>query len=190
MNNILTKSPTKSRMFIWFADYGNGEYLYEFDDKFNEFDSIDKERLKSFGMLGMDMNMKYNISTGVFNICGRELKFEFKDEDDNITKLNDASNNYNDCISYKSAETVLIGHNQGRAMITGYHFGYKTKLDDFNLKIIVHIPLDGKVNIDISLTPNDDIKGTLYIIRNDKHEKDYSLDLVKNKTSNVNWTVV
>ena len=191
MNNILTKSPIDSRLFIWVAQYNNEEYFYEYDKDFNQFDDIQKDILKNFGMIGMNMIMNYDVSTGVFDICGRKIGFVFRDTDNNEIRLTNTDNIYNDCISYKSAERVIVGRNQGSVSISSYNFGYKIRLDNLNLKVIVHIPAyTGKVNIDISITPDDNIEGELLILRNNEYNQKYSLKLVKNQMSNVNWTVV
>ena len=190
MDNILGMSPTKSRLFIWFAKYDNNDYFYEYDTKFNEFDKINKDIMVCFGLTGMNMIMSYDVATGIFDICGRKLSFMYKDKDGNEFKLTDTGKVYNDCISYKSAETVLIGQNQGRSIINGYHFGYKVKLDKFNLKIIVHLPMEGSVNMDISITSDENMDGELQIIRNEQLYKTVPMQLNKNQTSNVNWIVV
>jgi len=190
MDNILTKSPIDSRLFVWVAQYNNDEYFYEYDNKFNEFNDIKKDILKCFGMIGMDMIMTYDVATGIFDICGRKLSFMFKDENNNEIKLTDTGNIYNDCISYKSAETVLIGREQGQSSIKSYNFGYKIKLNNFNLKIIIHIPLDGKINIDISISSDNDTSGNLFIIRNDELYTKQFLSLTNKQTSTINWIVV
>lgn len=189
--SILTRSPIEnSRLFLWFAQYDNDEYFYEYDNKFNEFDSIKKNELKNFGMIGMNMVMQYDVKTGIFDICNRKISFAFEDKDGNKIDLTNSDQLYNDCISYKSAETVLIGKNQGRSSITGYHFGYKTSVGGFNLKVIVHIPMYGRVNMDVSINTDKDICGDLCIIRNGNYEKSISLELIKNQTSTINWVVV
>jgi hypothetical protein len=205
MGNILTfdtvkcVSPVNTQPFIWMAEYFSNTGLTEFDFctlKENNFSDIDKENLRKFGLIGKGTKMLFDCQGGSFNVVGRNFSIELEC-DGKSYRLNDISNYITDIITYKRAEAIIpYGLQKGGQLkpnISGYFCGYKTKLCinevNFNFKPIISLVAGKPLYLDISLSVDRDMEGTLYIAKNETRIP-YNISLKKNITSRVHWTIM
>jgi len=205
MENTLTfdtvkcVSPIDTQPFIWMAEYFSNMGLTEFDLgtlEENNFSDIDKENLRKFGLIGKGTKMFFDCQGGSFNVVGRNFSIELEC-DGKLYRLNDVSNHITDIITYKRAEAVIpYGSQKGGQLkpnISGYFCGYKTKLCindvNFNFKPIISLVAGKLLYLDISLSADRDMEGTLYIAKNETRLP-YNISLKKNITSRVHWTIM
>lgn len=194
-NEVNCFSPINTQPFIWMAEYFSEDGLTEFDletKKENNFSDIQKDKLRKFGLIGQGSKMFFNCNGGAFSIVGKSYSIEVEC-DGKLYRLNDSSNYITDVITYKRAEANVsygVKSAELRPNITGYFFGYKTKIEvngvKFNLKPIVSMVAEKPLYLDLSLSADRDMKITLYICKSDKRFP-YEMELKKNKTSRVHW---
>lgn len=143
-----------NRDLIWIAKYNNGQELREYqDNKFNDFYSIDKDNLSSFGLMNELNELMYEVDTGTFIFNNKRLNISLKHED-TIIPITESAIKYNDCITFKKADHIVTGAGFGTSKIVEYNYGYKARLDNMNIKIIVCVPLNRKAEIQIHITPD------------------------------------
>jgi hypothetical protein len=184
--------------FIWVAEYTDKTNLTEFDYTTKEkvdFYSIDRSRLLSFGLLGHGMTFMFDVVGGTLKLHDKKIDLVYINQSGKRYSLTSNNKIFNDIITYKDAETLINFSNGARPVsgITQYNFGYKTKLCfddlDFNFKVIVKIPLNKPVNIDLTLVSNRDVKGKLAILKNGTNLDEIPLELLRNLGREVNWTL-
>ncbi|AZK47112.1 hypothetical protein [Paenibacillus lentus] len=184
--------------FIWMAEYNDNTYLaeYNFDDKAgNLFNSIDKDKLLRFGLIGNGKRFYFEVWGGVFKIDGRlyELFFETKDQ---TIPLTGNQLHYKDIISYKTAEVLLnpVTLKSVRdTAITSYNFGYKASMDAENyalqFKAQCVIPYDNPVHFNFRLVSDKALHGEFVIKKNGKEIDRIKTSLKKNVASELNWII-
>lgn len=200
-NTIFLDSPVSAQDFIWLATYSNETFLseYNFDNQQqNSFYDIDKDKLLRFGLIGMGMNMHYEVNGGTFNIAGRMVDFAYRDNDTgNVYHLTGQPVIvYNDIIQFKNAEADFnpVG-NSGTAesTITQYNFGYKQTLDidgvQFNLKAICGVPYGKNIYMNVRLVADKDMNGSLLIRMNGVQQFLYDAPLSIDIGGEINWEV-
>lgn len=198
LSHIKPYSPTTERDFIWIAEYANGTHLAEYDfisKKHNDFSLIRKQDVIRFGLFGHGYRFFYETVGGRFFTPFGYVDFNLKTKE-KIYNLTSNQFMYTDMITYKQAEmdfNPLDGYGTGKSIITEYVFGYKQKLkfDDvnFSIKILVRIAEDTPVYFDVKMVSNQDIDGTIQILRHDIILDEYPVTLTKDINSTFQWMV-
>lgn len=147
--------------YMWFAEYEDGTKLYEMDNNCIEtqFSEIDRDKLKTFGLIGKGQKIWFNINDGIihlneneeliFNIL-KEISYE-KDSDkvtaDTIKIMDREDTKYNDIIQYKKAslDIGMNGETRDKKMYVEINFiGFKVKIKDndniWNIQLILCVP--------------------------------------------------
>ncbi|GIP58125.1 hypothetical protein MKX50_15290 [Paenibacillus sp. FSL W8-0186] len=197
LRNIHPCSPVEQD-FIWVAEYDDNTYLteYNFDDKKgNLFDSIDKDRLLRFGIIGLGRRFHYEVWGGTFRVDGKMYEFFFETKDKTIP-LTGNQIYYNDVISYKSAEVFLnpstLQSVRGTT-ITSYTFGYKVGIDrennELQFKAQCVIPYDSPLHFNFRLVSSKSLTGDFVIRKNGKEIDRIKTSLKKNVASELNWII-
>lgn len=183
--------------FIWFASYGNKEILSEFEDsgKENTFYSIEKDRIKEFGILGRGAKLSHDIATGIFNIYGKKVEFLIEHENGDVISLTGQQGPYNDIITYKSAYSDFNPiTNQICSFIDGYFFGYKHdfKTQDTQIysKIIFALPMEDTMRFGIRLVTNKDITGRLMAVVDGEIITGINMTTKANEATEIEWKFV
>ena len=131
--------------YIWFGKYNDNSYIYEVDQDKKEmsFEEILQDKINEFGLIGNGLKLSFIKSTGNFNINGQENKV-FITKDDVPLMFNTPK----DIIQFKTGHTdgVFLGRKIQRyeRFIDGYFFGYKTKIDNLHLQIVLNILVAGQ----------------------------------------------
>jgi hypothetical protein len=156
---------------MWIADYGD-EVLKEFDEGENSFYDIDLDRLERFYV---DDDF-YVVESGIFNIDGKIFNVGYE-VDGKLHKLTGREDTkYNDLIQYKDAHSNFDPKKGFTGnVIDAYNFGYKTKVDDFNFKVIITKPKD-MTYATIFLSSDKEVDGKLHL-NIDGEEKIYHAPL-------------
>ena len=151
----------RHQMFMWFAEYEDGTEIYEMDNDCKEtpFDSIDKDKLKRFGLLGNGGRIYFDIKDGVIILDNRKINFNLLEVlEDNKEKEEIKSNaikitgrtdtKYNDIIQYKKGvlDVPLGGETKNQQMTTAINFiGFKVKIrtndNIWNIQYILCVPV-------------------------------------------------
>ena len=192
--------------FLWFANYGDNKMVTEFEDsgKENTFKSIEKDKVKEFGLLGRGDKLKHDISTGIFDIYGHIIEFSIKCENGDIISLTEQKKPYNDIITYKLAAATgsvvaVPGTTNytftGESNIIEYFFGYKYNFIsdngiNINSKIIFSIPIKGTKYFNIRLVADKEIKGTFIITVDNNNVKELDMALSPNEAQELKWEFI
>jgi hypothetical protein len=183
--------------FIWFANYGNKEILSEFEDsgKENTFHSIEKNRIEEFGILGRGAKLSHDITTGIFDISGKEVEFLIECKNGDLIPLTRQQGPYNDIITYKSAYSDFNPiTNQICSFIDGYFFGYKhnfiTKGIEIHSKIIFALPMEDTMRFGIRLVSDKSIVGRLMIIIDGEIITKMNIETKANESTELEWKFV
>lgn len=184
--------------FIWFASYENQELITEFEDdgRENSFYSIDKSRIKEFGLLGRKAKLFYDSNTGVFNIVGHKVEFLLELDDGKVIPLTKQPEPYNDIITYKSAYTDYnLTTKQTCSYIDAYFFGYKHSFArndgmEIHSKIIFSLPMDDTMHFGIRLATNKDISGKLITFIDGEATNEFNIDVQKNEATEIEWPFI
>jgi hypothetical protein len=148
--------------YTWFASYINGWMFAEFnpDGSENSFYNIEKDNVKVFGLMGEGNILSFDTSTGTIDINGTKINLAY----DGV-KLTGVQGDFKDLITYKDAEAYfnpLGGSSSG--LITKFNFGYKSKVNGFNLRCIITINMaTSSVNLSVRLVSSVDRDGVLSI---------------------------
>jgi hypothetical protein len=188
-------SPNKQD-FIWLAEYADGSYLSEFNlenGTENSFNSIKKENLIRFGLIGHGMKLYYDMWGGQFNLIGTRVDFVLKEEDKEypLTYNNEL---YNKIISYKDAhaEIDFKGYELD-SVITKYNFGYKKFLGFENLsitsQIVFSVPYKNPSYFNFRFVCNRDFKGDLLILNMGSIKESLPCNFIKDVSYELNWVM-
>lgn len=183
--------------FNWGAEYLDGTFLTEFDletNNKNDFYSIQQNKITRFGLFGCGMKLYYNID-GSFILNGQRIEIEYH-TDDQIYYLTSTSSS-KDCITYKRKQIDFHPNPQYQFdELISIDFGYKTLLNyngtQFYFQPIVTIPMNqdnGRVEIEIKMTPNKDLNGQLVFKNKGKIIDQADCPLVRNHNTIINWIV-
>ncbi len=172
--------------YIWFADYGNNQLVYEFDDdkKETSFYDIDQDKTQFFGLIGNGLRLSFNKETGTFILNNKEYPVSIQ--------LNQTDINLKDqdkrLVHFKLGHTdaVIINRkiNRYERNIDGYFFGYRFTYDQVYMQIIFGIPVAGadrRPFFGIKISSNISAKIQIQI-----GTKAQTLDITSNKTETTN----
>lgn len=176
------ESPMTNRRYIWFAKYFNDSVYPEFENngKENDFSKIDRSNLKEFGLIGHGSKIWFNTDDGVLQILnpGQEesttIGFYLTDEKDDLIKLTNRNDRYNDIIQYKFGGIYLDprGVETTNDVSADQHFiGYKTEIETEKgkifFKLIFVLDLTGNpCQMKIRLASEFELKGNLFTVFN------------------------
>ncbi|MGG1650402.1 hypothetical protein ABHN03_16490 [Paenibacillus sp. NRS-1775] len=197
-NMKYSRSHIPFQNFIWVADYYDNTYLTEYDGhdkKFNDFYSIDKDKLLAFGYIGEGSQIYFDVANGIFNINGHRFMISYA-TDEKEYSLTGRTYLYNDIIQYKDASSdadLLTKEERGRfdSQIDQYNIGYKKQmlLEDVNINFqcVCSIPLRSATFFQIKITSNKDLDGKLIIRCNGIVSEEIHAPLKANMSGNINW---
>lgn len=196
IQNIHPCSPVEQE-FIWVAEHeGNTLTEYDFSTKVeNAIQSIDRESLMRFGLIGRGQRYYYEVFGGTFKIAGRMYDFSFNSNSKEVP-LTGRQHHFNDFITYKNAEMYINPQTLETVVdptITDYVFGYKTNLDSEDLKMQFKvqcvISYDNPMHFNIRMVPSKKLNGQLIIKQNGKVIDSIPTQIKKNTASELNWII-
>lgn len=198
--NKITRSPV-AQSFIWVAEYADGTHLaeYNFDNgKANSFYHIDKTKLIRFGLIGEGSQIYFDVGNGVFTMNGHRLSLSYSASSREYP-LTGRTFLYNDIITYKNAVSdakLITAGGKGGAFsdsITQYNIGYKKQmqLHDANIdfQCILSIPYNDAAFMQIKITSDIDLDGTMHIRRNGYLVDEIQAPLKAKHAGQINWTI-
>lgn len=164
--------------FMWYAEYKDGTMDTEFKEDLSEtpFDSIKRDQLKQFGLMGNGGRIYFDIKDGIIHLGGGinlKLSANLNGVDFNITKNHNLD--YSNIIQFKKGVYDFgFGSTPSdmKPCRVGAHFiGHKGyfKPEDNPLGLGLHYQMfyelgmmEGEYNqLLVKLTPDKDVKGTL-----------------------------
>ncbi|MFE6075797.1 hypothetical protein ACFVQB_15095 [Paenibacillus sp. NPDC057886] len=196
-NRQYTRSPVPQQ-YIWVADYYDDTNLTEYDlqtKKSNDFDSIDRDKLISFGIIGQGSQLYYNVANGVFHINQDRFAISYSVSDEELP-LTGRTFLYNDHIQFKngSSEATLntkVKEGKFKNSIDCFSFGYKKtmNLDDVNInyQCIFSLPDKNIPYLQIKITSDQDLNGQLIIRKNGIIVDQIVAPLKANHSGLINW---
>lgn len=201
-NKLLLHSPVTEQDFIWMAAYMDGTYASEFSfdsRQENSFDSINRNSLIRFGLIGHGMNLYFEVYGGEFKLAGRLIEFFYKDRKTNkeYPLSGHGLTPYNNIHQFKNAESslnLMTGGGDTSTTITQYNFGYGKQVSvdgvDFNLKTTCCVPYGENVYLNFELSSNTDFEHGVFVIRKNGVEL-FEIDapMEMNNTYQLNWKV-
>ena len=182
-NSMISPAEDEGLNYIWYAIYKNGDIVTEYDDnrKKNSFDDVYDSRVfvDKFGLLGNKKSICYNINTGIF-----ERQEYDKDNiksfmpwlkaDGIIYDLCSDENGYEDLTARKYIHADAIPGKKIQTIeptIDCFAVGYKKHLSfdlhkinlELDIECLYEIMKDDTEMMRLSLTPNKDLEGILYL---------------------------
>lgn len=185
-------SPIENIDFLWLTEYSDS-FITEFDlitKERNYIENIDREKMKTFGLIGQGLHLLFDVDTGEFIIKGVRFKATFFDYNENreYSFMNQLKK-YNDLIMYKEAESLFCINGKTKDNILGYHIGYKSKIDIFSFKPILHVEYNKPVYFTFRIVSEKDLNGEFRIYKNDNLSLVSKITLDKNKGKEFKWDV-
>ena len=207
IENLMSPVHNEGHTFIYFAEYDDGGYFYEYDNETNhhKFDDMDKEKVVKFGLIGNKLKLYFDLNSGMFYLNNSsKIKINFTLSDGKEFDLSNESTGQKSLITFKDAHTdaIFTGNmktaNSGN-IIDAFNVGMKFKLpeDDIFVTILFVIPVNGEnrgrpyFSIRFSSKANQTCDISLeQIYTKDKVEKVYKLmnetvNIEKNKSKSV-----
>ncbi|WP_091014550.1 hypothetical protein [Paenibacillus amylolyticus] len=196
-NKQFNRSPV-AQAYVWVADYYDDTDLCEFDlltKKSNNFYSIDKNKLVSFGIVGQGSQLYYNVANGVFHVNQDRFSISYVVGDDEYP-LTGRAFLYNDIIQYKngSSDANLNSRNmEGKFKnnIDCFNFGYKKSMSlngvNINYQSILSLPNKQIPFLQIKITSDQDLIGQLVVRKNGIMIDKFDAPLKANHSGNINW---
>jgi hypothetical protein len=132
--------------YIWFADYEDGNSIYEFDNSKKEtsFYDIDQDKVITYGLLGNHLRISFNKQSGIFNIGGAEYPVFITINNKKV----DLHKIEKKLVHFKMGHSDMLmvpnKPNEYTRSIDGYFFGYRLTYDKLNIQIIFGIPVAGE----------------------------------------------
>lgn len=200
-NQTLLKCPVSEQDFMWLATYNNDTFLSEYsldNQQQNSFYDINKEKLIRFGLVGMGMQMYFEVYGGAFNIAGHRIEIIYRDKETGKEHyLTDQPLVvYNSIIQYKNAEMDFNpAHNSGtsESTITQFNFGYQQLLNiddvNFNFKVICGVPYGKNIYLNIRLVSDKNMDGEIIIKKDGNQQFVLDAPLTEKLGGEVNWEV-
>ncbi|KAF6565474.1 hypothetical protein G9G63_09970 [Paenibacillus sp. EKM202P] len=191
-------SPLPHQSYIWVADYWDNTFLSEYDtqiNQYNNFYSINKEKLLTFGYIGEGSQVYFDVANGIFNVNGHRFMISYATEE-NEYPLTGRTYLYNDIIQYKDASSnanLLTREEYGKfdSRIEQYNIGYKKEMllldANINFQCICSMPLRGITYFQIKITSNKDLDGKLIIRCNGIVSEEIHAPLKANMSGNIHW---
>jgi len=196
-NRQYTRSPVPQK-YIWIADYYDGTNLTEYDlqtKKPNDFYSIDRDKLISFGIVGQGSQLYYNVANGVFHINQDRFAISYIADDEEFP-LTGRAFLYNDHIQFKNGSSEATMRNVDKEgkfknSIDCFNFGYKKTmtLNDVNInyQCICSLPDRDIPYLQIKITSDQDLNGQLIIRKNGIILDRIAAPLKTNHSGLINW---
>ncbi|PYE51666.1 hypothetical protein HUB98_06495 [Paenibacillus barcinonensis] len=196
-NRQFTRSPVPQK-FMWVADYYDGTNLVEYDfqtKKSNDFYSIDREKLISFGIIGQGSQLFYNVANGVFNINQDRFSISYIAEDEEFP-LTGRAYLYNDHIQFKNGSSdanlnTRAKEGKFKNSIDCFNFGYKKSMNlndvNINYQCVFSLPDVEIPYFQIKITSDKDLNGRLIIRKNGLIVDEIIAPLKANHSGNINW---
>lgn len=196
-NRQYTRSPVPQK-YIWIADYYDDTNLSEYDlqtKRPNDFYSIDREKLISFGIIGQGSQLYYNVANGVFHINQDRFAISYIVDDEELP-LTGRTFLYNDIIQFKngSSEANLNTREQEgkfKNSIDYFNFGYKKTMDlnevNINYQCIFSLPDKEVPYLQIKVTSDQNLDGQLIIRKNGIIIDRIVAPLKANHSGLINW---
>ncbi|MDH6671986.1 hypothetical protein ACXFAU_10825 [Paenibacillus glucanolyticus] len=194
-------SPVQNQSFIWIADYYDKSYSSEFDfetKKSNSFYDIDRDKLIRFGLIGEGSQVFFDVANGVFNINGHRIMISYATENSEYP-LTGRTFLYNDIITYKDAVsdadlfTRKAVNGRFNHTITSYNIGYKKRMELEEVIIcfqnILTIPFNEALYLQIKLSANQDLSGSLIIRRDGLITDRIPAPLIKDMAGIIHWEI-
>ncbi len=160
--------------YSWLASYNDGTGQREFE-KVGEiyqrytFESIQKDKLTKFGIVGFGQELFFDVNTGIFNILGNTVEVRVRDKATGVKhEFVRQLPAYDDLIMYRQGESLppTAEFPAGRSFITGYFYGYKAKLENFFVTFIVSCVAGQGIGLKAKLVPNMDFDGEIILCLN------------------------
>ena len=174
-NKEFVRSPVQNQKLIWLAEYWDGTYLAEYDFQTrvaNDFKMIQKDKLIKFGLVGSGVQAYFDVANGVFTINGNRIQVSYVANDMEYP-LTGRTILYNDIIQYKDAvaDANILSRDKSFGYmphtITNHMIGYKKNMDlngiNIHFQNILHLPLDAQAFMQIRITSDKDMEGSLII---------------------------
>ncbi|MGM1044902.1 MAG: hypothetical protein ACQEXX_02010 [Bacillota bacterium] len=200
-NRQICRSTMPSQSFIWVADYYDNTSLLEFDPKtkqFNNFYTIDKNKLIALGLIGEGSQVYFDVANGIFNINGHRIMISY------VTKtkeypLTGRTILYNDVITYKKVDAdadMFKKSDRGdrfNQTITSFNVGYKKKMElegvNISFQNILTIPFDESLYLQIKISADQDLDGEMIIRRDGLIVDSIHAPLKKDMAGIINWNI-
>lgn len=166
--------------FIWYAKYNDDTIISEYTDTGvkNDFYSLDKTKIKEFGLFGRGNKLYINTSDGIFHMVNQNISLLNKQVElyfiDNTNIQTNITNNsvldYSDVFALKGFFGDLAkGQTTAVWYINEFLFGYNTKISlpkgNLSLKVSFNMPLGKKITMKIKLVPDGfNLIGNLFVV--------------------------
>ena len=169
----------KERVFMYVAEYENGTIIPEYEDDGKEtlFTEVEKDKVKTLSIIGRgSVPCVITTDTGIFKVFDNTFEYGLLmgGERYNITSI--IGEAYKDIIQYKGFITdgLESSHTGGATLkchTTSFSIGWKKKiiLDEERsvfFKAIFSIVINKEIKLDVKLTPNFNLDGTLVVTVN------------------------
>lgn len=186
--------------YIWMGEYSDGTHLSEYHyqtKKRGDFNTIRKESLIRFGLIGNGMRLYHEVLGGFFHLRGQIYEIVYKVGDKEYY-LTGQSQLYNDVITYKDAEAWANFNQRDNtnfpSRVTAFNTGYKKSLKidgiNFNFKAIISVPCNNApINLTVRIVADTDLDGRLVIKRNGTQVAEFDAPLRKGMGGQVMWYV-
>lgn len=197
-NPAWTRSPVQHQNKVWLAEYYDQTFLCEYDtvNKLNnEFNSIDRNKLIAFGLIGGGDQIFFDVANGIFTINNNRFMISYKTKDIEYP-LTGRTLLYNDIIQYKDASSasnlrVTDANGSFDTRIEQYNIGYKKQMDlvDANIyfQCICSLPLQSPAYFQIKISSNKDLDGHLIVRRDGMIVDEIKAPLLANMSGNIHW---
>lgn len=200
-NRQFNRSPVHTQSFIWVADYYDNTYLSEFSfdaHKSNSFYDIQREKLIQFGLIGSGSQVYFDVANGIFSINGHRIMVSYK-TDTKEYPITGRTILYNDIITYKEAVsdadfiTKRAANGRFQHAITSFNIGYKKKMElegvNINFQNILTIPCNEALYLQIKISADQDLNGSLIIRRDGIIVDKIEAPLIKEMAGIINWEI-
>lgn len=193
-------SPVNHQEYVWVAEYFDGTHITEYDfstNKPNGFNSINKNKVIRFGLIGNSSQVYFDVGNGVFTVNNHRITVSYKTAEKEYP-LTGRALIYNDLITYKDAvsDTNVMSRKRRGSFLTKivqYNVGYKKvmELHDalINFQCVFSIPTEESAFLAIKITSNQDLDGSLVVRRNGKIVDEIYAPLKAKHTGILNWTI-
>lgn len=189
---------------IWVAEYNDNTFLFERDFQTNDkhsFYTIEKNKIKKFGLIGLNYNCHFDVFGGIFNINGRTINIRLLTKD-HVHFLTEQNLLYNDIITYidasarfdSSASVNTENENEvmeAKSEIDAFNIGYKSYFNSYGInfyfQVIATFPYAQSAFLNIKISTDSDLYGKLVIMVNDSTSLDTEIKLTKNIGGELNW---
>lgn len=146
IEQLLSPASNDGQDYIYFAKYFDGKILYEYDEDLNhlDFNSIEKGKVKQFGLIGNGIKLYWDIPTGIFHIGKNEYGIRITNGSLELPQYGIQK----DLITFKMAHTdSLVSGGSTKSLgniIDSYFVGFKMNVETAFVQILFSIPINGE----------------------------------------------